>query len=491
MARGRHASRHSKPAAVRTPKNVRPRRSKWLVLAAALAVLAGLAVQRAAQGFQGAADQSTMNCPAASQLTADTSAIPLLGATASNPTTLAQATGQFGHMPIIRVFYPGLPSANAWTTGSGAVNKSAVVVSFNALPSAILSGADDSALSHFFDIAPTGHPIYYSYYHEPEVHIADGQFTLASYLAAWARVVSLADAAHNPDLHSTLILTSWDLNPQSGRNWKNYLPPGGIISTLGWDAYPPGTVSDKNPTATPPADFMSAEVAAAKSVNLPFGFAEFALGTSAGRPGWLADVASYLQSTGALFGTYFESAGFPWMQLNDGASVGAWRNAVAHSDTDVPVNPTRPGSPSPSPSAKSPEPTPAPSGKPSPKPTATPAGPAITRVAVSPATLVPGARNHVRINFKISQEADVSICILNSQGTAVRQLVSGRDQAAGSSSTWYFGYDQHGRLLPTGRYSVMIAASNAEGAATVQATLSITRSSDLSATEGTGRLRGA
>ena len=47
----------------------------------------------------------------------------------------------------------------------------------------ILSGADDSALAHFFDAAPTGHPIYYSYYHEPELPIRQGQFTLAQYKA--------------------------------------------------------------------------------------------------------------------------------------------------------------------------------------------------------------------------------------------------------------------------------------------------------------------
>ncbi len=55
--------------------------------------------------------------------------------------------------------------------------------------------------------------IYWSYYHEPEDNIADGEFTLADYKAAWAPVVSLANAAHNPDLHSTLILMGYDLSP--------------------------------------------------------------------------------------------------------------------------------------------------------------------------------------------------------------------------------------------------------------------------------------
>jgi len=252
-------------------------------------------------------------------------------------------------MPIIRVYYPGLPSADAWTAGAPGVNKSAVIVSFNALPNAILSGADDSALSHFFDSAPTGQPIYYSYLPEPENDIAAGRFTLAGFRSAWAHVTSLAGAAHNPDLRSTLILTNWDLSPQSGRNWKAYLPDGGVISTLGWDAYPAGTVHNKNPQPTPPSQFMGPEVAASKSVGLPFGFAEFGLGRVNGRPGWLNEVANYLASSGALFGTYFNSTAWPTIELTDAASIATWRSIVARSGLRTPGP-----APSPPPTGQSP-----------------------------------------------------------------------------------------------------------------------------------------
>ena len=475
MSRGRHASRHSqsKPAPDRTspsPRWTGLRKSRWLVAAAAFCVLAGLAVEHGAANYQSTADNSAVSCLAATRLTADSSDVTLLGASASTPSALAQATAQFGHMPIIRVFYSGLPSPNAWTTGAPAVNKSAVVVSFNALPDTILSGADDAALSHFFDTAPSGHPIYYSYYHEPEVHIADGQFTLSAYKAAWAHVVSLADAAHNSDLRSTLILTSWDLSPQSGRNWQDYLPGGGIISTLGWDDYPPGTVENHDPLATPPADFMSAEVAAAKSAGLPFGFAEFALGTQADRPGWLTEVANYLQSNGALFGTYFDSPGFPWMVLNDTASIQEWRSAVAHSTLK-----TSGSTAVTTPSLAATTPAPIPTRTATPRPTRAPdsTGLVITRAAVRPTRFAPTGANHVRIRFKLSQRADVTICVLDSQGTAVRQL-STANLSAGWSTIWYFGYDDHSRLLTAGRYSILIAASNADGGATAKTTLSIT-----------------
>ena len=90
-------------------------------------------------------------------------------------------------MPIIRVFYPGLPSPNAWTTGCACDQQVSGRREFQCAAGRHLSGADDAVLSHFFDTAPTGHPIYYSYYHEPEPHIAEGQFTLSAYKAAWAQ----------------------------------------------------------------------------------------------------------------------------------------------------------------------------------------------------------------------------------------------------------------------------------------------------------------
>lgn len=378
---------------------------------------------------------------------------PLFGASASSLSQLSQTTGQFGHMPIVRVFYPGLPSSNAWTTGAPGLNRSAVIVSFKALAQTILSGADDASLKHFFDSAPTGHPIYYSYYPEPERYIAAGLFTVAEYKAAWTHIVALADAANNPDLQSTLILTSYDLNPQSGRNWKDYLAGGNVISTLGWDAYPAGTVEDKNPQATPPADFMGAAVAASKSAGMPFGFAEFALATENGRPTWLTDVGNYLASSGALFGTYFDSSGFAGMQLTDPSSISAWRSVIARSGTNVPLTPNSPPNSS--------------SGS------AVSAGLAISSLTADPAALVGNGSGHVRISFGLSQAADVTICVLNSHGSVVRQLAL-PGLSAGEHTHRYAGRDTAGHLLAAGKYPVLIVASNSKGSATAEMTLTVT-----------------
>ena len=316
-------SRHGRVTVVRSRKRTKAAWSVLLVgLLAALAVAGGSALHFGAG--------KTV------RLASDDTRAPLFGASI-NGTDLAQETSEFGHMAIVRTYYPGLPSANAWTTGLPAANKSAVIVSFKALPTVILSGQDDAALSHFFDTAPTGNPIYWSYYHEPEGNITDGEFTLADYKAAWAHVVSLANAAHNPDLHSTLILGGYDFSPSSHRSWKDYLPGGGIISTLGWDAYPPGSAKNQNPVAAAPDTFMAQEIAAAKSVGLPYGFAEFGLLTATGRAAWLTGVGNYLLHSGAVFATYWNgNAQYPTLKLTDAASVAVWKGFVAQSGSSAP-----------------------------------------------------------------------------------------------------------------------------------------------------------
>lgn len=401
------------------------------------------------------------------RLAADATRAPLFGASI-NATDLPQETSEFGHMAIVRTYYSGLPSSNAWTTGRPAANKSAVIVSFKAQPSAILSGQDDAALSHFFDTAPTGNPIYWSYYHEPEGNIADGEFTLPDYKAAWAHVVSLARAAHNPDLHSTLILGGYDFRPGAHRNWKDYLPGGGIISTLAWDAYPPGSAKNLNPVAAPPDTFMAQEIAAAKSVGLPYGFAEFGLSTPAGRPAWLTQVGNYLMHSGALFATYFNgNAQYPTLKLTDAASVTVWKSFTARSGsaTSAPAPP----SPAPNPTGTVTSPAPNPTG------TATsPAtgNPAVSGLALSPHAFAASPKSHTTITFSLHQASDVTVLVLDQTGTVVRTLARPA-QAPGSLTIRYYGFNGAGHRVPPGQYQVLVVASNAHGSGTAQSSLEI------------------
>jgi hypothetical protein len=462
---GRHTAGPSCEAVARarSRKRAKAARSVWLVTLLGIIAL-------------GAGTLAFIGTRQTVQFAANDAQAPLLGASAQKG-DLAQETAEFGHMPIVRVYYPGLPGSNAWTTGMPAANKSAVIVSFKALPKAILSGQDDAVLSHFFDTAPAGNPIYYSYYHEPEDNIAAGEFTVSDYKAAWAHVVSLADAADNPDLHSTLILHGYDFNPAAHRNWKDYLPGGGIISTLGWDAYPVGSASNHDPQLTPPADFMGPEIAASKSVGLPFGFAEFGLATAAGRPAWLKEVGNYLMQSGAVFATLFNgNAQTPTLQMTDAPSIAVWKSFVAKSGTDIPA-PTPTSTPAPtSTSTPTPTPTPAPTLTPSPTDTATPPptivnNPQVNGLKLSPAAIA-GSGQYAAITFSLSQASDVTILVLDAKGTVVRTLTKPA-RAAGKVAIRYYGFDGSGHHEPTGNYQVLVVASNANGSGTAESPLQI------------------
>jgi chitodextrinase len=268
----------------------------------------------------------------------------LFGSTVWDTANLSLKTTQFGHMPLVHYYYTGLPPMNAWSTGLGAaVQGSAEIVSFDGLPQDVISGADNAVLENFFDTAPTGHPIYYVYWHEPEIHVTDGQFTFAEYRAAWTDIVAMADAANNPDLYSTLCLLAYDVSPYSGQTWTNYLPAGGIISTLSWDAYPAGGVGTPNP-----ATFMSGVVTASREAGLPFGWAEFGTTTIPGRPAWLAEVANFATSSGALFCGLYDAppqgslGGSGTYVITDQASLDAWKGAVSGTGTGDTVAPSVP-----------------------------------------------------------------------------------------------------------------------------------------------------
>ena len=394
------------------------------------------------------------------RLSSSNTTVPLLGSSVLSMPDLATDTSQFGRMPIVRVYYPGLPNPDAWSTGLAAANHSAVIVSFKALPTDILSGADDSALKHFFDTAPTGHPIYYTYYHEPEDNIERGEFNLADYKAAWAKVVAIANAAHNPDLHSTLILMSWDLEKASHRNWKDYLPGGGIISTLGWDAYPVGSATNVNPQLTSPTAFMGPAIAASKSVGLPYGFPEFGLSTANGRPGWLQEVGKYIMSSGALFASYFDgNTQYPTLRLTDAPSIKIWKDFVTAS---------RSGDPTPSPS---------PSGSPSPSPTpitSSPAGVHVSGLTLSPATVSLSSEAGAALTFGLSQQADVTVCVLNASGKVVRTMARPGSPAGPAKTIRYLVYQRLTHRLVAGSYTVLVVASNSSGSSSTAVPLTIT-----------------
>jgi len=234
----------------------------------------------------------------------------------------------YGGLDTVRVFYGGLP-AN-WPGKLDAGNRP-LIVSFKAAPRDILAGAHDAYLRAWFRAAPTNREISWTYYHEPEDNIRDGEFTAPDYRAAWQRLARLADEAGNPRLRATLILMGWSLDPRSGRNWRDYYPGRDTIDVLGWDNYNDAAAKGRYAS---PAEVFGRLVEVSRAEGLPFGIAEtgsaiIAGDDGTGRAAWLRDAVRYLTEAGALYIAYFdldwrEHSGVDY-RLRDAPGAAAWR----------------------------------------------------------------------------------------------------------------------------------------------------------------------
>jgi len=112
----------------------------------------------------------------------------------SYQSALSRIDGYYNGLDLIRVYYTGLPAARPGKldTGGRPVN-----VSFKAKPSEVLAGTDDATLREWFQNAPRDRDTYWTYYHEPEDNIRNGEFTAAQFTQAFQRVSKLADEADN------------------------------------------------------------------------------------------------------------------------------------------------------------------------------------------------------------------------------------------------------------------------------------------------------
>jgi hypothetical protein len=77
------------------------------------------------------------------------------------------------------------------------------------------------------------------------------------------------------------------------------------------------------------------------------------------------------------------------------------------------------------------------------------------------------------VSFIMKQAADVTVCILDSANTVVRQLTAPAGRPAGRVSVAYDGYDAAGKPLLPGRYNVLVVASNTRGSATAEVRLTM------------------
>lgn len=238
---------------------------------------------------------------------------------------LASADGRYGTLPVLRVFYPGAPAA--WTDAKLNTPGRATVVSFKYDADAVLTGTADAYLRSWFANAPRDRDIFWCFYHEPEDDIRNGVFTAAAYRAAWQRIAGLADQAANPHLFATTILMDWTLDPQSGRNWRDYYPGAAYVDVMAWDVY---NFDEANSETMAVHNAKRPGLEVAQSEGKPYAVAEIGVDDHANRPAMLREIAKWMRGTAnARFVAYFDASGWPQYDLiGDSASIQAWKEAV-------------------------------------------------------------------------------------------------------------------------------------------------------------------
>ena len=237
---------------------------------------------------------------------------------------------RYGHLGVVRVFYSGMP--DPWPGRAGNLDRP-VVVSFKADPDRVQSGADDAFFRTWFATAPRDRDVWWTLWHEPEDDVAAGHFTAAAWRGAIRHLAQLADEAHNPRLHTTVILMCWTVSAQSGRSLDDFFPGADVVDTIGWDCYS----HPKDPTTyVDPADIFDEAVAASQRLGVSWGIAETGSRLVPGddgskRAAWLHQVAQYADANGAAFVTYFDSVVGGDFRLLDEPSRQAWHDVVSGS----------------------------------------------------------------------------------------------------------------------------------------------------------------
>jgi len=92
---------------------------------------------------------------------------------------------------------------------------------------------------------------------------------------------------------------------------------------------------------------------------------------------------------------------------------------------------------------------------------ATSTTPSITNVYASPSTITNGQSSTV--SYTLNTAANVTVQVLNSNGTVIRTLASSICNNSGTGSYSWNGIDTTGNMVPSGQYTVRIDASNGSG----------------------------
>ncbi len=248
--------------------------------------------------------------------------------------TVARNVRTFGSLPVVRI-YDGKPPTT-WAANSSLSTLPAgtsVIYTFSVPDmTAAANGAYDANVASMLASRPAGSIVWMGLQHEPEGHVAAGEFTAAQYRAATSHVAKVIKAYGGIP---TTVLTGSTAYAARGQGYLDYYSPD--IDVLAWDAYNSG---QRKPGTTyrDASRFLTPVLRIAAETGKQYGWAEFGAPcivtdpSCAERSRWLPVLGQGLADGGAQFVSYWNHLslnGTTDYSLLDAASVAAWKGLIA------------------------------------------------------------------------------------------------------------------------------------------------------------------
>ena len=251
-----------------------------------------------------------------------------------------QMTLMFGDLGVSRSFdlqqgvSPFLNTYQSQDLARGAAS----AFSFKYLPSEVTAGKHNVALESFFKGIADNHPVFWTYWHEPDDEIFNNNvFTASAYRAAWTHIKAIADKVKvsrpNLEAYATLIIMEYSMRPEVMRAWKDMYPGNNVIDVFGVDAYNPLAV--KGGTMDPATQFGKV-IDFAKLQGKPWAVGELGscpvAGNLQGRATYLTKAIQYWisRSYPPVYTSYFNLS-WPVCDYrldSDAPAKQVWHNAV-------------------------------------------------------------------------------------------------------------------------------------------------------------------
>ena len=260
-------------------------------------------------------------------------------------TRLEQLAGEWGGMQVTRSYDGGSgvkPFLNTYQPMDVAHN-AASAYSFKYSPSEVTAGTHDAEVRSFFQGIADNHPVYWTYWHEPDDEIFKNHtFTATAYRDAWAHLRAIHDSVKQArgaamQTFATFICMEYSMRPNIAPSrpltGSNGMYPGdAVIDVFGVDSYnaaAPGGVTDAATQFGKVIDF-------AQQHGKPWAIGELGsidvTGTANGRATYLKNAISYWKSRGSepAYVAYFDLVygGNDYTFDDDAAATKVWHDAV-------------------------------------------------------------------------------------------------------------------------------------------------------------------